>query len=305
MADEHCHVAIVGAGPAGLSAALTLARSLQPTIVFNSRHSARNTASPGFGGLLGRELATSEDLRGIALGEIERYGSVRFHESDVVRIGREATGGFTLVAADGAAARAERILLACGMVDLMPPIRRLDDFWGTSVINCPFCHGFELHGRPWGVIVNRIQMLDVAAVYTTWTDDLLLFVAPDVPLDADRQAQLEAQAIRTERRPVRGLVGDGTNLRGIELADGEVIERQALVLWPFQKQADVVATMGVPLDEQGYVIVDDGYRTQRSGIYAAGDLIYAGHQNVNTAIHMGALAAAAMVLDRSLGRDAD
>jgi thioredoxin reductase len=58
-------------------------------------------------------------------------------------------------------------------------------------------------------------------------------------------------------------------------------------------------TYGVLLNDAGCVVVDDGYRTELPGVCAAGDLIYSGHQNVNTAIHMGAMAAAAMVLDFS------
>ena len=289
--------AIIGAGPAGLAAALTLSRALQPTIVFDSPRSPRNSASPGFGGLLGRELASAKDLHAIGREEIDRYGFVRFHAGDAVQVEGNPNHGFTIVASDGMTATAGCILLACGMVDLFPEIRRLADFWGTSVINCPFCHGFELRERPWGVVVNRAEMLEVAEIYLQWTDDLILFVEAGLNVPPGREAKLASKGVRIDRRGIRRLLGDGSELHAVGMEDGAVIERQALVLWPFQSQTGLIKAMGVPLNDAGCVIVDDGFRTQSPGIYAAGDLIYSGHQNVNTAIHMGSMAASAMVLD--------
>lgn len=293
------NAAIIGAGPAGLAAALTLSRALQPTVVFDSPRSPRNSASPGIGGVLGREMALPEDLHAIGREEIDRYGFVRFHSSDAVRIEGNLNDGFTVAASNQTMATAKCILLACGMADVFPEIHRLADFWGTSVINCPFCHGFELRGRPWGVVVNRVEMLAVAEIYLQWTDDLILYVEPGIDVPPSREAKLASRGVRIDRRRIQRLRGDGSDLQSVELEDGAVIERQALVLWPFQSQTALVKTIGIPLNEGGCVIVDDGFRTQRRGIYAAGDLTYSGHQNVNTAIHMGAMAAAAMVLDLS------
>lgn len=231
--------------------------------------------------------------------EIDRYGFVRFHPGDAMRIEGAFGHGFTIVASDQTTVTAECVLLACGMVDLFPDIHRLADFWGTSVIYCPFCHGFELRGRPWGVLVNRVEMLDVAEIYLQWTNDLILFVEPNIEVPPGRDTALASRCVRVDRRRIHRLLGDGCNLQAIAMDDGTVIERQTLVLWPFQSQTELVKAIGVPLNDGGCVIVDDGFRTQLPGIYAAGDLTYSGHQNVNTAIHMGALAAAAMVLDLS------
>ncbi|MEM7119756.1 MAG: NAD(P)/FAD-dependent oxidoreductase [Pseudomonadota bacterium] len=293
--------AIVGAGPAGLSAALTLVRSLRSVAVFDAPTPPRNAASPGIGGLLGREMVAPSDLKTTAMAELDGYGGARFVTQSVASVERDTGGGFVIVAEDGTTTRAARILLACGMVDRFPSIDGLQDYWGTSVIYCPFCHGFELRGGRWGVFVNRATMTDVAEIYLTWTNDLMLFLEPDIPLDADRQAALANKGIAVEHRRVTRLRGDGSGLEAIELEDGTLIDRTALVLWPMQAQTALVTALGPELDGDGYVVVDDGYRTSIDRLYAIGDLLYAGHQNVNTAIHMGALAAATMVLDRAIG----
>lgn len=294
-----CTVAIVGAGPAGLAAALTLSRALQDTIVFDATGAPRNAASRAVGSLLGRDAIPPDELRRIAFGEIERYGFVQLRRQDVDRIEGSASRGFTIVPPHGAPVTAERVLLACGVVDRLPEIEGLSRFWGSTVINCPFCDGFEVRGRPWGVYVNRPEMLDVAEIYRTWTDDVMLFLGAGISIDGGREADLLSKGFRVERRPVRRLLGDESQLAAVELDGGERIERAALILWPLQSQTDLVRALGVALDDAGCVIVDDGFRTDIDGLYAAGDLVYFGHQNVNTAIHMGNLAAAAIVLDLS------
>ena len=137
-------------------------------------------------------------------------------------------------------------------------------------------------------------------IYQTWTDDLILFLDSGMEVAPQRRSMLEADGIAIEERQVTRLLGKGASLEAIELADGVQVEREALVVWPFQSPTRLVTSLGLELDNDCCLQVDASFRTTISGLYAAGDLIYAGHQNVNTAIHMGAMAAAAMVLDRAV-----
>lgn len=293
-------VAIIGAGPAGLSAALTLSRSLQSTVVFDSPTAPRNAASPAIAGCLGRDLEAPAAFKQTALQEIDRYGFAELRQEEIMRLVVTGSGAFALTGSDGSTLQVTQLLLACGMLDRLPDFAGLSDFWGQSVINCPFCHGYELAKRPWGVFVNRPAMLEVAEIYQTWSDDLMLFLDSDMEVTPQRRAALEAKGIAIEERPIARLLGKGSSLQAIELADGVQVEREALVVWPFQSQTQLVTSLDLALDDDGCLQVDAGFRTTISGLYAAGDLIYAGHQNVNTAIHMGAMAAATMVLDRAI-----
>lgn len=293
--------AVVGAGPAGLAAALTLSRALRRCIVFDPEEGYRNRDSPGVGALLGRDGLPPAALRGLGRQEIEAYGFARFERQRVRGLAGSRAAGFTLTTADGGGVRARLVLLACGMVDLFPDLGNLGSFWGGSVINCPFCHGFELRGRPWGVYVHRPEMLEAAEIYRTWTDDLIFFLEPGQEPDEARARALEAQGFRLERRRVRRLLGGETGLEALALEDGSRVAREALVLWPRQRHCALVEALDLPRDEAGCLVVDAGFRTPRAGLYAAGDLLYQGHQNVSTALHMGNLAAAAMVMDLAQG----
>ncbi len=289
--------AVVGAGPAGLAAALTLSRSLQSTIVFDPEDRYRNRDSPGVGSVLGRDGLLPQDLRGLGRQEIEGYGYARFVDDGVARTEGDSGEGFLLTTEKGPRAKAQRVLLACGMVDIFPEVPGLSSFWGSSIINCPFCHGFELRGKPWGIYVHRLEMLDAAEIYRTWSEDLVFFLEPGMEPSQEREADLLAKGFGLERRRIRRFLGDEDGLKALRLEDGSEVERAAMVLWPHQRQCDLIASLALTLDDAGAVVVDEGYRTGIDGIYAAGDLLYQGHQNVNTAIHMGNLAAATMVFD--------
>ncbi len=297
--DESVTALVVGAGPAGLAAALTLSRALVPTLVLDPGAGYRNSASPGVGGLLGRDRILPAELRSLGRQEIEGYGYARFEDARVTAI--EEGTGLTVTTEEGRRIAARVVLLACGMVDLFPELPGLPAFWGRSVINCPFCHGFELKGLPWGVFCDRPEMTAAAEIYAHWTDDLAFFLQPGQSLEPAREAELAARGFAVERRPVRRLLGEASGLTALELADGSRVARRALLLWPRQRQCDLVQALDLDLDESGAVRVDEGFRTARPGLYAAGDLLYQGHQNVNTALHMGNLAAATMVMDLGKG----
>ncbi len=294
--SEH-QVAIIGGGPAGLAAALTLSRSMIRTVLIDSEAAARNAASPHIGALPAADMIAPEEFRNKVAGEIDRYGFVERRNSAVAAISEQDTGTFSITTSDGLVTTAGKILMATGMIDVFPEIDGLNERWGKSVINCPFCQGFEHRDRPWGIYVHRPEILDAAEIYLNWTKDLVMFIAPEIQASDSRRQQLESLGVKLVFGSVKGLEGDGPDLSSVQIADGSSIDREVLLVWPHQVQCDLVGSMALPLTEDGYVKIDEGYKTDKPGIYAAGDLVYGGHQNTNTAIHMGNMAAASIVFD--------
>lgn len=293
-------VAVVGGGPAGLAAALTLVRSLAKVVVFDDAAPPRNAASRGIRGLPGLDGHLPAALRDDARQEIERYGGATFVGQRVASIEAAEEGGFVVAPEGGDPIHAERVVLACGMRDRFPPIDGLADFWGATAIHCPFCDGIEHRGARWGIVANREGMQD-PRIYRTWTEDLVLFASDDLAFDAEQEARLARLGVPLERRAVRRCLGTDARLEAVELEDGTLVERDVLLLWPHQEQTPLVDALSLPLDARGSVVVDAGFRTGRAGVYAAGDLTYVDHQCVATAIHQGTLAAASIVFDRSRG----
>jgi len=294
-------VAIIGAGPAGLAAALTLSRSMIDTVVIDAQSPPRNAASPFVAALPGLDKTVPADLRRNIRRDIEAYPYARFENSAVTGL-RPEGNGFELRLESGTSLTAEIVLLATGMIDLYPPLEGLEDYWGQSIINCPFCHGIEWSEASWGIYAHRPEVLAAAEIYRHWTSDLTYFVASDVVLDREREQKLLSMGAKLFRDlPVRAHGKDG-RLSHVDLPDGKAVNLDCLLVFPHQEQTGIVLDTQVALTETGYVAVDEGYRTSMPGIYAAGDLTYEGHQNTPTALHMGNMAAATIVMDRCFAK---
>ncbi|MCV0426167.1 MAG: NAD(P)/FAD-dependent oxidoreductase [Roseibium sp.] len=289
-------VAIVGSGPAGLAAALTLSRSMIDTVILNGDRPARNASSPFVAALPGMDRRPPADIRADVRRDILSYPSTRFVDENVVdiRIGQQ---GFDLVLENGSSLNAEILLLATGMQDILPQVAGLEEVWGTSVINCPFCHGYEWKDRKWGIYAHRPEVIDAAEIYRNWTSDLVYFLDPDLALTEDRHRDLAAMGIAIERMLPNAVLSENGTLARAKLPDGRSVPLDCMLIYPYQKQADLLSGINVTMSENGYVEVDEGFRTNLPNIYAAGDLTYGGHQNTPTAFHMGNMAAATIVMD--------
>ena len=292
----HTQVAIVGSGPAGLAAALTLSRSMINTLVLNGSKPARNAASPFVAALPGMDRRPPADIRNEVRQNILSYPSARFVDEDVVEL-TSGRGGHELFLENGTNLTAEVVLLATGMQDILPPLQGLEDAWGASVINCPFCHGYEWKDRKWGIYAHRSEVIDAAEIYRNWTSDLTYFVDPALDPSEDRQRALSAMGVIVEPSLPTKIMSENGALTHVELPDGRKRPLDCMLIYPHQKQVDLLSKLPLKFDENGYVEIDEGYRTNLPGVYAAGDLTYAGHQNTPTAFHMGNMAAATIVMD--------
>ncbi|MEM8957932.1 MAG: NAD(P)/FAD-dependent oxidoreductase [Pseudomonadota bacterium] len=294
---EERKVAIIGGGPAGLSAALTLARGNVNAVLFDAPAPPRNAASGAVGNLPGNDGIAPHALRERIRAELRGYNRTEVRTADVRAIAGDPEDGFTVTPSTGDAVTVARVILACGRRDIYPDVEGFSDYWAKSIHNCPYCGGYDDRGTAWGIVLNRPEMIDIIEIYRMWSDDLTLFLEPGIAPDPARIADLSAKGIAVETSPIRRVVGDGQRMRAVDLEDGRSVARHALIWWPMMTVPDLVTDLGLTLSHGGDVAVDEGFRTSRSGIYAAGDLIYSEHQTTATAIHQGGACAAAVVFD--------
>ncbi|MEM8563631.1 MAG: NAD(P)/FAD-dependent oxidoreductase [Pseudomonadota bacterium] len=295
----HYDAIVIGGGPAGLSAALTLARALVPTLLIDSPNAPRNAESSSAGGVPGRDGLTPNDLRESIRKDIAPYGYTDFLDAQVRSI--EADSDDYVVVTDEHRIQGSRVLLASGMLDCLPDIDGLASRWGHSVLHCPFCEGFPYRNKRWTVYAYRPEVLASAEIYRNWTDRLTLVIPSDIELTSERESALTALGIDLHRAEVTALAGEGSTLSLITLSDGTELVSDAMLIWPRQQVTALIQQLKLKSDENGYVEVDAQFRSSLPGIYAAGDLVYRDHQNINTAMHMGNLAAATIVMDQCFG----
>ena len=289
---------VVGAGAAGLSAALVLGRARQRTLVVDAGKQS-NLPAHGIGGLLGQDGRAPEAFYAAGRQELAAYPAVELRAGEVVG-GERTDGGFVLELADGTRESARRVLLASGMDYRRPALTGIEERWGRSVFHCPFCHGWEVRDEPLGVLDRGESGVRRALLLRVWSDDVTLFADGPAELGADDAERLQAAGVDVEERRVVGLRGPGETLTAVVLDDGEERTcRGLLVPVTLYQRSGLAEELGAVLAERGPLVanaveVDPMFQTSVPGLSAAGDATPQ-MQSVANAIAAGSSAAAVLV----------
>jgi thioredoxin reductase len=288
-------VAILGGGPAGLQAALTLGRMHRSTVLIDSG-AYRNAVTSAMHNLVTNDGRAPADFRTAARREIEEYASVTSLTGSVTSIAG-TQGAFVLSLADGARVEARRVILATGVADALPAIPGLAEIFGDVVAHCPFCHGHEFADRRVGILGTGEHAARLAVMLAPIASEVV--VLPGAATAPDALARTGALALPGEIGRVAE-IPDGVE---VTFADGRSERFAGLFASTAWRQAAPFADdLGLAVSESGGVLVDGFGRTSTAGVYAAGDIaqppgLPAPLHSVATAISTGMLAAAACVQD--------
>jgi thioredoxin reductase len=263
-------VVIVGGGPAGLAAALTLGRARKNVLLCDAGP-RRNALASHIHNFVTRDGTPPEEFRKISRQQLETYPNVQIRDAHVDKI-EGAKGNFSLHIGHESV-HARRVVLSLGVIDEMLPIEGFRELWGHSIFQCPYCHGWEVKDQIWGVLALNPMIVTFAIHLRGWTRNVIVFTNATHQLSADDREQLEKAKVQVETRAIQKLVAKNGHLESIALTDGNTISCKVLYAHPPQKHVEIVNQLGLALDEHGSVKVDPMHReTSVPGIYAAGDL---------------------------------
>lgn len=273
MESDRYDVVVVGGSFAGMAAAMQLARARRRVLVVDAGR-PRNRFAPASHGFLGQDGRAPAAIIATARDELRAYptAAIRADEATHAR----ATGdGFELALASGSTITARRLVLATGVADDLPEIPGLRERWGVSVLHCPYCHGYEVADRRFGVLAVGETAVHQALLVTEWSADVTLFTSGVARPDAEQRAALAARGVRIEERPVAELVGDAVELSGVRMEDGAVIPIEALFIQLRTRMASPLAEqLGCAFEDGpfGPMIRTDARKlTTVPGVFAAGD----------------------------------
>lgn len=284
---------IVGAGPAGLTAAIYLGRYRRRFAVIDSGDSRAawipvTHNHPGWpDGIKGTDLLAR--IR----AQAERYGP-DIREGVVEAVAPNA-GGFE-VRTDRGVLTAANVLLACGVKDNDPPLPGVEDAVRRALIRiCPICDGYEVSGQAVGVLADGPLGVREALFLKTWTDDItLVHVGAPEALSAEDRGRLEGASVRLIETPCQSVVLENDTLTALCFGPEETLKFDALyAALGCKARSELAVQAGARLDETGRLFVDDHQQTSVPGLFAAGDLVR-GLNQITTAEGEASIAATAI-----------
>ena len=291
---------VVGGGPAGLAAVTWLARYRRRTLLLDADNT-RNRRVEHSHGYLTRDGAPPAELLEEARADLDRYECVERRAAEVVAVTGEE-GDFLVECAGDTSVRAQRVVLATGVVDATPNVDGFDEHYGADVFHCPSCDGYEARGRDvvvlgWSEAVAgfALELLDWASTVTVVTDGHR-FEGDDLRRDA-----LARHGVRLLEVGATHFVGERGALRAVRLRGGDEVPcTMSFFSIGHTPRTGLAESLGCERSEDGYVVVDEHGETSVPGVFAAGDLV-PGFQLIQVATAKGTTAGVGCAL--SLRRD--
>ncbi|MBC3763655.1 FAD-dependent oxidoreductase [Quadrisphaera oryzae] len=312
--DEQYDAVVVGGGAAGLAGAVALARMRRSVLVVDAGQ-PRNAPADGVHNLLGREGTPPLELVAAGRAELAGYGGTVV-DGRVTSLQRSSGDGeplrFAVVLEDGRATTARRLLLAHSGTDVLPDLPGLRELWGSRVLHCPFCHGWEVRGRSVAVLSTGAMTAHAATLWRQVSDRVLVLSHTGPEVEESQRQQLQAVGVEFVAGEVVALepvddddVDHGGGVR-VRLASGRALEVGAVVAASqVRVDASLTAALGVEVADvelmgvvaaTSAVVADPTGLTSVPGVWAAGNAS-APMATVPAVTAAGMQAGAAMTMD--------
>lgn len=294
---------IIGAGPAGLSASLTLGRARRNIAILDNGTN-RNRVTQESHGFITRDGIKPQEFKDLGFDELKKYPSVSIFKTTVTEIIKEPNSEIFLVkTADGNEYFTGKIILATGIQEIFPAIPALKTYYGKSLFSCPYCDGWELRDKPLMIIAEQEDhALHLAKLVHNWSKDLLVATNGN-EMSIGEIEQLRQRNIKVMTAPILNLHGENGYLQQVEFESGEIIARTGgFVVSSAYRPNKFIEQLGCELTEAGVAVTDGLGRTSVQNIYIAGETEKAGPSSLLYAAADGSKAAFSVNTDLTMER---
>jgi len=259
-------VIIVGGGPAGLSAALVLGRCLRTVLLCDAGH-PRNEASHAIHGYLSRDNFPPLEFLQIAREQLQPYQNVQLLKMEVMDAVR-VPAGFEVLLSDGTQMFCRKLLLATGVVDNLPQIPGVDEFYGKFIFHCPYCDGWEVRGQTLVVYGNGARGHGLSLDLKNWSDKVVLCADGPAELTADEIDDLKFHSILIIEDRIESIQEDRT----IRFMNGKILEFGGMFFTLGQSQrSHLPQKLGCECSDKGAVKTTNYQVSSVPNLYVAGD----------------------------------
>ncbi|PJZ52079.1 NAD(P)/FAD-dependent oxidoreductase [Leptospira adleri] len=289
-------VLIVGGGPAGLSAALSLGRMSRTALVCDDSR-PRNAPSSHLNNFPTRDGIHPAEWRRLAKKDLEKYKTIEFFDGSVLSV-EKSSSGFVAKLSSETFARFRKVILAYGVEDKPLSVPGFKELWGKTIFHCPYCHGFEIRGSRLGLISNSEMTFHMLPMVNDLASDLILFTNGKAEFGEEQKDLLKRNRIELIEEKISGFIYEGEQLKAVSLENGKVKERQAVFFQPtlpFSLKSPIGETLGCEKNQFGFYKVNERGATSVEGVFAGGDNVSPAH-SVLLAAASGAMAGVGTVL---------
>jgi thioredoxin reductase len=263
-------VIIVGAGPAGLSAALILGRCRRNVLIFNSGI-YRNASSYAMFGYLSRDGISPRQFLNISRRQLKKYSNVKFKDKKVTNISKHRKV-FEVFMEDGQSFFTQKLILATGIKDQIPSLPGILNFFGKTVFLCPYCDGWEFKDKPIAAYGKGQRGPKFALLLKTWSSDVVLCSDGPLQIAHSQRKKLKEARIPVFEEPIARLEGRGQRLKKIVFESGKSILRTGLFFnTPIEPCSELAEILGCRRNKKGEILVDNACQSSVDGVYVAGD----------------------------------
>lgn len=265
-------VLIVGGGPAGLSAALTLARIHRTALICDDGQ-PRNAPSSHMNNFPGYDGVHPEFWREQVQKDLKKYPSIQNFKGSVLNL-KKHESYFLAELSGGRQVKIKKVILAYGIKDKMLPIDGFEEMWGKAIFHCPFCHGYEIMGSKLGLLIKNEMALHSFPLIHSLSNDLTLFFDGEVVLSDEQLESLKKKNLPIKIHKVVKIHSNDNKLKSLELEDGKKITIDYLFYaakFPFQTSSELGQSFGCKTNSFGLYEVNDFGATTVPGVFACGD----------------------------------
>lgn len=271
MADcKDFEVIIVGGSYAGLSAAMSLGRSLRKVLIIDSGLPC-NRQTPHSHNFITQDGEKPGVIAEKAKKQVLNYHTVKF-VADLAVSGRKDGNDFVIITQTGQEFRARKLVFATGIKDNMPDIKGFAACWGISVIHCPYCHGYEFRHQVTGILANGERAFHLASLLNNLTDNITILTTGKADFTEEQISRLNKHRIEIIETEINEIEHTNGQIRNVVFNDGSIRSFKALyAAIPFIQHSDIPLSLGCELTEHEYIKVDNLQRTTIDGVFACGD----------------------------------
>ncbi|REC79708.1 NAD(P)/FAD-dependent oxidoreductase [Chryseobacterium elymi] len=267
---KNFEVIIIGGSYAGLSAGMSLGRSLRNALIIDSGKPC-NRQTPHSHNFITHDGQAPKEIADIARKQVEAYETVKFHEGSVIKL-RKTDEGFETETSAGEKFYAKKLVLASGVKDIMLGISGFAECWGISVLHCPYCHGYEVRNEVTGILSDGDMAYDFSKLVYNLTKNLFIFSNGESVLSKDQKNKLGQNNISLVEDEIEKIEHESGDIRKIIFKSGKEISLKALYAKiPFQQNINASGDLGCELTEYGFIKTDSMQKTNIPGVFACGD----------------------------------